>query len=93
MLEELYKLYLDNGIISDAISYDMFSQSNEQQQQGLYDLGVAQGLFETTDLNTFKTAWSQKKRTPRTRWGISIGSWHFGATRITDNSKNPNRRD
>ena len=72
MLEELYKLYLDNGIISDAISYDMFSQSNEQQQQGLYDLGVAQGLFETTDLNTFKTAWSQKKNARQEPDGESV---------------------
>jgi len=72
MLEELYKLYLDNGIISDAISYDMFFQSNEQQQQGLYDLGVAQGLFETTDLNTFKTAWSQKKNASQEADGESV---------------------
>lgn len=71
MLEQLYKLYLDNGIISDAISYDMFSQSNEQQQQGLYDLGIAQGLFDTTDLNTFKTAWSEKKNASQNRDGES----------------------
>jgi len=71
MLEQLYKLYLDNEIISDAITYDMFSQSNEQQQQGLYDLGLAQGLFDTTDLNTFKTAWSEKKNASQNRDGNS----------------------
>ena len=71
MLEQLYKLYLDNEIISDAITYDMFSQSNEQQQQGLYDLGLAQGLFDTTDLNTFKTAWSEKKNASQNRDGES----------------------
>ena len=72
MLEQLYKLYLDNGIISDAITYEMFSQSNEQQQQGLYDLGLAQGLFDTTDLNTFKTAWSEKKNASQNKDGESV---------------------
>ena len=61
MLEELYKLYLDSGIITEDVTYDMFSQSDQSQKQGLYDLGIAQGIFETTDFDTFQGAWGEKK--------------------------------
>ncbi len=70
MLEELYKLYLDSGIITEDVTYDMFSQSDQSQKQGLYDLGIAQGIFETSDLYTLQGAWGEKKNanTPFLGW-------------------------
>lgn len=57
-IEQLYNLYLQNGIITSATSLDMFRTANEQQQNSLYELGKQKNLFQTTDLPTFQSAWT-----------------------------------
>ena len=57
-IEQLYNLYIQNGIITSATSLDMFRAANEQQQNSLYELGKQKNLFQTTDLPTFQSAWS-----------------------------------
>lgn len=57
-IEQLYNLYLQNGIITSGTSLDMFRTANEQQQNSLYELGKQKNLFQTTDLPTFQSAWT-----------------------------------
>jgi hypothetical protein len=57
-LQALYNLYLDNGIITEKTSFDKFSSASDEVQNSLYSLGKDAGLFQTTELSTFKTAWS-----------------------------------
>ena len=58
-IEKLYNLYLEKGIISEAISLDKFKTSDKSQQQKLFDLGKSEGLFTTTTLKKFYTAWRE----------------------------------
>ena len=60
-LEKLYNLYLEVGILTQETTLEMFSQANEDQVSQLYELGTSGGLFETTDLDTFSSAWIEKK--------------------------------
>ena len=60
-LEKLYNLYLEVGILTQETTLEMFSQANEDQVSQLYELGTSSGLFETTDLDTFSSAWIEKK--------------------------------
>ena len=60
-LQQLYDLYLSNGLISEAIDLNTFSESTPEQIQKLYDLGKSNGLFEKTDVNVFSSAWDEKK--------------------------------
>lgn len=57
-LQALYNLYLENGIITEKTSFDKFSLASDEVQSSLYNLGKEKGLFQTTELSTFKTAWS-----------------------------------
>ena len=59
-LQQLYNLYLENGILTDATSFETFSQANGNQIDALYNLGQENGLFVTTDLDTFSGAWDQQ---------------------------------
>ena len=59
-LQQLYNLYLENGILTDATSFETFSQANGNQIDALYNLGQENGLFVTTDLDTFSGAWAQQ---------------------------------
>ncbi len=56
-LQALYNLYLENGIITEKTSFDKFSSASDEVQSSLYNLGKERGLFQTTELSTFKTAW------------------------------------
>jgi hypothetical protein len=56
-LEQLYNLYIDKGILTDATPFEVFSQADANQIGSLYDLGKNKGLFQTTDVETFSTAW------------------------------------
>ena len=58
-LQKLYNLYLENGILTEATSFETFSQANANQVDALYNLGKEKGLFISTDLGSFKNAWSQ----------------------------------
>ena len=61
-IESLYNLYLEQGIITPQTSLEDFTQANPEVQSKLYDLGKGSGLFETTDLTTFQTAWGDVKK-------------------------------
>ena len=61
-VEQLYNLYLDNGLISDAISLDVFRSADLDQQNKLFELGNQEGLFQTSTLEDFTSAWSLKKK-------------------------------
>ena len=61
-IESLYNLYLEQGIITSQTSLEDFTQANPEVQSKLYDLGKGSGLFETTDLTTFQTAWGDVKK-------------------------------
>lgn len=61
-IEQLYNLYRQQGLLSEAITLDMFRQADDLQQQKLYDLGKGTGLFQSTDLSTFQTAWGGLKK-------------------------------
>jgi len=57
-LQKLYNLYLEKGIITDATSFETFSQANPNQVDALYNLGKKNGLFVTTELASFQDAWA-----------------------------------
>lgn len=61
--QKLYDLYLSKGLITEKTSIETFSGASEEQISKLYDLGKNNGLFETTDLDTFSSAFAggQKK--------------------------------
>ena len=61
-LEQLYNLYVDKGILTSKTTLDQFKESDVDIQSKLYDLGKSKGLFETTDLNTFQSAWGDVKK-------------------------------
>jgi hypothetical protein len=59
---KLYNLYKERGLISDAVSEDVFLSANELQQEQLYNLGKQYDLFESTDFGTFQSAWEPIKK-------------------------------
>lgn len=61
-LEQLYNLYVDKGILTSQTTLDQFKESDVDIQGKLYDLGKNKGLFNTTDLNTFQSAWGDVKK-------------------------------
>lgn len=61
-IEALYNLYLEQGIITSETTLEQFSQANPEIQENLYDLGKGSGLFETTELELFQSAWSDVKK-------------------------------
>ena len=60
--KQLYNLYKERGLISDAVSEDVFLSANESQQEQLYNLGKQNELFESTDFGTFQSAWEPIKK-------------------------------
>ena len=90
-VEQLYNLYLQKGIITNATTLDMFRAANSEQQSALYNLGKQKDLFQTTDYSTFQSAWSveeapvKKKDQSGTTASPSEG-WRFtpsGASQAT----------
>ena len=61
-LQKLYDLYLKKGILTDKTSFSQFSSATPDVQGKLYDLGKDNGLFVSTDLQKFQTAWGVKKK-------------------------------
>ena len=59
-IEQLYKLYLEQGLITSATSLENFSGASDEQRTELYKLGGTKNLFSTTDLDTFKSAWTKE---------------------------------
>ncbi len=56
-LQQLYDLYLNEGLLTEATPFEVFSQADENQINSLYELGKNQGLFETTTVDVFSAAW------------------------------------
>lgn len=61
-LKQIYDLYLDQGIITEKVSFDMFASADDSKMQQLYDIGKERGLFKSIDSSTFKSAWEVKKK-------------------------------
>ena len=57
-IDQLYKLYLEQGLITSATTIEMFSDADDDARNQLYELGKENDLFAETDSNTFKSAWS-----------------------------------
>lgn len=62
-LQQLYNLYLDQGIITEAVSFEEFSGINENQQEQLFNLGKQSGLFVTTTVDDFLSVWPTEPAT------------------------------
>lgn len=62
-LQQLYNLYLDQGIITEAISFEEFSGINQNQQEQLFDLGKQSGLFVTNTVDDFLSVWPAEPAT------------------------------
>ena len=71
-LEQLYNLYVDKGILTSKTTLDQFKESDVDIQSKLYDLGKNKGLFNTTDLNTFQSAWGDVKKKDSSAFQNSI---------------------
>lgn len=77
-IEQLYNLYLQKGLITDKTTLDMFRGADSGVQQKLYDIGKQKGLFNTTDVATFQSAWTPtqdgvKKKEPSQTF-VGVGS-------------------
>ena len=57
-LQKLYQLYVDEGLITDATPIEKFAAADDSQIDALYTLGKNNNLFQSTDIETFKTAFS-----------------------------------
>jgi len=60
-IEQLYNLYLQKGLISSAVTLDIFRAANDQQQASLYDLGKKNNLFSSASVDDFRGAWGQQQ--------------------------------
>jgi hypothetical protein len=56
-LEKLYNLYLREGIISNATSFEKWKAADSIKQEKLFELGKSKGLFKTSTVDKFKAAW------------------------------------
>jgi len=62
-LQALYDVYMQNGILGQATTFEQFSAADDSQLENLYNQGLsARLLSQQTDLNTFKSAWAVKKK-------------------------------
>jgi len=89
-IEQLYNLYLQKGLISSAVTLDIFRAANDQQQASLYDLGKKNNLFSSASVDDFRGAWGQQQpveapqpqeqlKKKRVRYyGITFGRFFFG---------------
>mgnify|MGYP003633148699 CR=1 FL=1 len=58
-LEKLYNLYLKEGIISDATSFEKWKDADSIKQEKLFEIGKSKGLFKTSTVDKFKAAWGE----------------------------------
>ena len=61
-LQQIYDAYLKAGLITDAVSFDVFSQANDDQIKTIYDKGLEKGLVSQTTFETFSEPWGLKKK-------------------------------
>jgi hypothetical protein len=101
-LDKLYSLYLSKGLITEATPIDKFKSASDQQRAKLYELGKTSGLFATTDLNTFSSAWGglsvdkkkEESALPSREEGTSLATQKMAgpkplASSVTASAKNP----
>ena len=72
-IEQLYNLYLEQNIITDATSLEDFRAANSDQQGQLYDLGVKKNLFKNAKVEDFSAAWSETVVSKRPEQSYSSG--------------------
>ncbi len=60
-ITKIYNLYLEAGLISNQVTFDMFSNSTREQQAGLYDAGTRAGFITQTPFEQFETDFCKKK--------------------------------
>ena len=60
-IEELYDLYLDEGLLTEAVSFSDFKNADENQRDQLYSLAKDNNLIseDIVDFTTFDTAWGE----------------------------------
>jgi len=60
-IEELYDLYLDEGLLTEAVSLSDFKNADEDQRDQLYSLAKDNNLIseDIVDFTTFDTAWGE----------------------------------
>ena len=63
--DKIYDLYLSKGIITESTTREKFKAANPDIIAKLYDLGAKKGLFQTTDLETFSSAWQNVQSEPQ----------------------------
>jgi hypothetical protein len=61
-IEELYDLYLDEGLLTKAVSLSDFKNADEDQRDQLYSLAKDNNLIseDIVDFTTFDTAWGEE---------------------------------
>jgi hypothetical protein len=57
-VEQLYNLYLEKKLITNATSLEKFRSAGADQQDALFNLGKKNNLFKETTFDTFKSAWT-----------------------------------
>lgn len=67
-LQKLYNLYKQQGLITDATSFEKFSNATPEQQTALYNLGVDNGLFLETGEPKFKNLFEESKPKEPSTW-------------------------
>ncbi len=56
-LKQLYNSYIEQGIITSAVSFEEFSSSSKDVRSKLYKAGVDKNLFKETTEDQFNSAW------------------------------------
>tara|TARA_R110000850_G_scaffold212539_1_gene338274 strand:+ start:434 stop:694 length:261 start_codon:yes stop_codon:yes gene_type:complete len=83
-IEELYNLYLEEGLITEATTIDNFRMADGSQQGQLFELGKSNGLFKTTTPEQFSGAWVEEEPLKKKRsYGFTFGRWFFGAIKYS----------
>lgn len=66
-IEALYNSYIEQGLLSKETTLEEFGSADESIQQSLYESGIANKIISgQTDLDTFKSAWGEKKNPDET---------------------------
>ncbi len=73
-IKQLYNLYLEQGLITEATTFESFKAANVSQQQQLFDLGKEDGLFESSTVEDFSNAWANPLKKKDQKGAINMDS-------------------
>ena len=73
-IKQLYNLYLEQGLITEATTFESFKAANVSQQQQLFDLGKEDGLFESSTVEDFSNAWADPLKKKDQKGAINMDS-------------------